>query len=408
MNAKNKSIYSWLFCSSILITVVMLACKLRLMTYADDVTFSHALEGTSLYDYLFDRYMTWSGRIVVEGLMISTITTHLFWKLMIPFCFILSSHLLWSIALKDKLDFRLGTPLIMVAMFLINSPVAGDAQWWVTGFYNYLLPVTCALFLVSVVMSPFAGLGKLLLATLLSFIATSSEQVAVLLIVAIPFVFFIEPNKRLSNSAIVVSYAAILIGSTLTLLSPGSASRFYVEASRFMPQIIEMNILQKSIIGVDRLVENISTGRNFCFLSSLIIFIAFIVKSGNNDIFSKFYITITIACFVLVLTSFSFYMRDIEFLAYTGRFQFIDFGSFKVYGCYLFYLITLISMAAGSIEGRGGEKDYRAFISLVGGSLVTIAIGLSPTSYASGERVLYVFNVCLIVYSMFTIKRILG
>jgi len=407
MNAKNNSLHSWLFISSILITTVMLACKLRLMTYADDVTFSHALEGAPLFDYLLDRYITWSGRIVIEGLMISTITTHIFWKLMIPFCFILSSHLVWSITLKNKLDFRLGTPLVMMAMLLINSPVAGDAQWWVTGFYNYLLPVTCALFLISVVMSPFAGMGKLSLALLLSFIATSSEQVAVLLIVVVPFMLFIESNKRLSNKVLVVSYVAILLGSALTLLSPGSASRFYVEASRFMPQSIEMNILQKSIIGVDRLVEHISTGRNICFSASLIVFIAFIMKSGSNDIVSKLYIALSIACFVLGLTSFSFYMRDIEFLTYAGRFQFIDFGSIKVYGCYLFYLITLISMAAGSIEDRSGEKDYRAFLSLVGGCLVTIAIGLSPTAYASGERVLYVFNVCLVVYTLFNIRRII-
>jgi uncharacterized membrane protein YfcA len=64
-------------------------------------------------------------------------------------------------------------------------------------------------------------------------------------------------------------------------------------------------------------------------------------------------------------------------------------------------------MAVGSIERNDGERDYKAFVTLMVGCLVTIAIGFSPTAYASGERVLYVFNISLILYSMFTLKRVL-
>lgn len=407
MNVQNKSIYSWLFYSSLMIVGVVIACKLKLMTYADDVTFSHALDGISLHDYLSHRYKTWSGRIVIEGIMVSTIIFHGFWKILIPFCFISSSYLVWSITLKNKIDYRLGTPLVMAAALMINAPVAGDAEWWVTGFYNYLLPMTCALFLANVLLSPAAGMRKLIAALLLSFIATSSEQIAVFLVVVMPFIFLIGADKRQGNRALAIGYITVLIGAAITLLSPGSASRFSVEAVRYMPQIAEMNILQKAIIGVDRLVENVSFGRNIVFLASSIVFIAYLCKKGKWDALSKFCLVFSVTSTVICLTSLSFYMKDIDYLTYYGKFYNVDFGSLKIYGCYLFYLITLICMAVGTIESSDGSRDYRAFITLMAGMLVTIAIGLSPTAYASGERVLYVFNVSLLLYSFFNIKRLL-
>ncbi|MEN0577689.1 DUF6056 family protein [Phytobacter palmae] len=407
MNANNKQLSSWVFYSSILAFCIIIAIKLRLMTYADDVTFSHALDNISVFDYLFQRYHTWSGRVVIEWIMVSTINFHGLWKIMIPACFVFSSYLVWGITLKDKIDFKSGTLLVMAAMLLLNDPVAGNAQWWVTGFYNYLLPMTCALFLMKVLLSSHSSLRKLSTSILLSFLATSSEQVAVVLIITTPFIYFISSEKRLSNKMLTIAYVAILAGSAVTLLSPGSVSRFAVEASRYMPQIADMNILQKALIGVDRLVENVSYGRNLCFIGAILVFLGFIYKRGANDVISKISVVFCVISFVICLTSPSFYMKDISYMTYLGKFYVIDFGSIKVYSFYLFYLLTLICMAVGSIENNDGERDYRAFITLMSGCVSTIAIGLSPTAYASGERVLYVFNVCLVLYGAFTLKRII-
>lgn len=407
MSATNKSLSNWIFYTSLSIFFVVIICKLRLMTYADDVTFSHALDNISLFDYLKHRYQTWSGRVVIEGIMVSTIVFHGFWKILIPLCFISSSYLMWAITLKSKIDYKLGTSIVMAAALMINAPVAGDAEWWVTGFYNYLLPMTCALFLANVLLSPAAGMRKLIAALLLSFIATSSEQIAVFLVVVMPFIFLIGADKRQGNRALAIGYITVLIGAAITLLSPGSASRFSVEAVRYMPQIAEMNILQKAIIGVDRLVENVSFGRNIIYLASSLIFIAYLCKKGTRDALSKTCLIFSVISTVICLTSLSFYMKDIDYLTYYGKFYNVEFGSLKVYGCYLFYLISLICMAVGSIESSDGVRDYRAFLTLMAGMLVTIAIGLSPTAYASGERVLYVFNVSLILYSLFNIKRLL-
>ncbi|QGY29756.1 DUF6056 family protein [Pantoea cypripedii] len=407
MNVNNKTFSSWLLYSSVILVFIAIACKLRLMTYADDVTFSHALDHVNLFDYLINRYKTWSGRVIIEAIMVSTITINAFWKIMIPVCFILSSYLLWSITLKERMPYQVGMPLVIFSLLIINAPVAGDAQWWVTGFYNYLLPSTCALFLLNELLSFSSKKSTFIISVLLSLIATSSEQVAVFLLVSIPFIYCIDITKRSSNRTLYCAYIVVLMGSALTLLSPGSSSRFSVEAARYMPQILDMNIFQKSILGVDRLVENVAYGRNICFIFSVFSFLAFLIKRGSRDMISKVSIIFSVAVLIASLTSLSFYMKDIDYITYYGKFYSIDFGGMKVYGCYLFYLITLVSMAVSSIEDIDGSRDYRAFITLLAGCLVTVAIGLSPTVYASGERVLYIFNISLIAYAFFNLKRII-
>lgn len=405
MNANSKPLAKWLLYSSLIIVFISLALKLRLMTHADDVTFSHALDNTNLFDYLIHRYNAWSGRVIIEAIMISTITIHAFWKIMIPLCLVFSGYFLWSITLKETISRSIGVPLAVLAILLINSSVAGNAQWWVTGFYNYLLPVTCALFLLNCFLTPATKKPLIVLSILLSFIATSSEQVAIFLIICTPFIWTINKDSRVSNKLLSVGLIAIALGSTLTLLSPGSADRFYVEASRYMPQIIDMDILQRAIIGVDRLVENIAFNRNICFIAAVISLLAFIIKKGRNDWMNKACIIIATICLIACLTSLSFYMKDLRYVTYLGKFYSIDFGSTRVYGNYFFYLLVLISMGVGSIENTEGKRDYRAFIVILSGSVVTIAIGLSPTAYASDERVLYVFNISLIAYSFFNLKR---
>lgn len=408
MNANNKPLAAWFLYSSLVILFIILASKLRLMPYGDDVMFSQALNNTSWLDYIVNRYKVWSGRIVIDAIMLPTITISAFWKTMIPLSVIFSSYFLWSITLKETVSRNIGVPLAIFAILLINAPVAGDAQWWATGFYNYLLPVTCALFLLNSFLTPSITKPLLWLSILLSFIATSSEQVAIFLIICIPFIWTVNKKNRVSNKVLSVGLIAVILGTSITLLSPGSASRFYGEAFRYMPQIIDMSIFQKAMIGVDRLIEHISLNRNICFIASVISLLAFIIKNGKNDWMNKACIIIATTCLIVCLTSLSPYMKDLRYITPLGKFYTLDFGSLRVYGYYFFYLLVLISMAAGSIENAKGERDYRGFITILAGCVVTIAIGLSPTAYASGERVLYVFNITLIAYSLFNLKRILS
>lgn len=409
MNASNEKAPPYLPFKIIIIAfMIFLSLKLRLMPYADDVFFSNALKDTSLIDYLLDRYHTWSGRLFIEAIMTLTITTHVFWRVMIPVCFALSAYFMWSISLRGQMNYKSGTLLAMALMLAMPAGVAGDAQWWVTGFYNYLLPVTCALFLVDTVAQGSTSKTRITASILGSLIATSCEQIALALPLVLTFVFLASNRESRNKKIFLLTMATILIGAAITFLSPGSQNRYYVEASRYMPQILEMNIFQKPIIGIDRIIENISTSRNILFIAALISFICYLVKAEADTTSSKICMAIASICLFSILTSSSYYMSDPRTLTYNGKFPMTRFGDYKVYLSYFFYSLTLVAMAIGALTKLNGRANHAALLTLFTGGLITIAIGLSPTAYASNERVLYMFNISLCLYTLFNIRSIIG
>lgn len=386
---------------------VVVFSRLRLMNYADDVTFSQAINNKGIIDYLHQRYFLWSGRVFIEAIMVSTIKFHIFWKVLIPASVISMSYLMWSAFMRDAVEKYSAMSISLILILCIDGGVAGDAQWWVTGFYNYLMPMVCGLFVIDRAINS-VKFKKITIVTIVisGLIATSCEQIAIsIIIVCLSLIVKDTINKR-KITPIVMITLLIFVGSAVNLLSPGSQSRFYTEAARYMPQIIDMSVWQKSIIGVDRLIENISASRNILFMLCCFVFISFKLSIQKTGIVEYMQILICSIALISVAISYSTYMNGISILNYQGKFIISPFGDYHSYIYYTVFLLALLSMAIGTICDNKGKINFDAFISISSGTIVTVAIGLSPTAYASNERVLYVFNICMIIYISCLIKRL--
>lgn len=404
-NINKKSRFIFYILATVFFVVIF--SRLRLMDHADDVVFSHALDSKGIIDYLYQRYFLWSGRVFIEAIMVSTIKYHMLWKVFIPASVILMSYLMWSAFMRDAVEKYSAMSISLILILCIDGGVAGDAQWWVTGFYNYLMPMVCGLFVIDRAINA-VKFKKITIVTIAisGLIATSCEQIAIsMIIVCISLTVKDIINKR-KITPIAMITLLIFFGSAINLLSPGSQSRFYTEAARYMPQIIDMSIWQKSIIGVDRLVENISASKNILFLACCFVFISFKLSIQKTGIVEYMQILICSIALISVAIGYSAYMNGISILSYQGKFTISPFGDYHSYIYYTVFLLALMSMAIGTICDSNGKINLDAFISILSGTIVTVAIGLSPTAYASNERVLYVFNICMIIYILCIIRRL--
>lgn len=403
MNA-NNSIIKFTFTASLVITFILISLSVSKEGFADDLYFSNALTNRSLWTFLSFRYTEWSGRFFIELLTVTTINHSLFWKIGIPLCVISSSFLLWSICLRDSVPLRPGVLLSLVLILTINQQILDEAHWWVTGFYNYLLPMTCALFVVDSNIRGKASVSRIATSSILSLIATSSEQIALgLMVVMLCLVIKRIVNKDV-NAGIAIIFAFVIIGALTTFLSPGSSNRFTIESSRFMPFIGNMSILQKATIGIDRITEFLATGINITFIMCLISFIFYVYKKINPSKTSYMVITLCIIGIAEQLIQ-GHRIYGVEFISYEGKFIFTNFSSISNYITFSFYSVLLAVMSIGSIEDNEGERDYSAALCLILGTLLTIAIGMSPTAYASSSRVLYTISICMILYTLFLFGR---
>lgn len=405
MNATNRLI-KFTFAILIIIVFVVISLSIEKESFADDIYFSNALVNRDLWTFLHFRYTEWSGRFFIELLTVTTINNDFFWKAGIPLCVIASSFLMWSICLRKSIPLMQGVLLSLFMLLTISPQVLSEAQWWVTGFYNYLLPMTCALFVVDSTLREKISFPRLAFSLCLSLIATSSEQIALgLLAIIICLIFKGIINKVAKGNAIITLVFSIA-GTMVTFLSPGSENRFKIESSRFMPTIDNMNVFQKASIGLDRMTEYLSTGMNITFILCLLTFILYVIKRCQAHIPSYIMIGLCILALIMQL-SYGNRMHGIDYISYEGKFIFSNFSSISTYVVFSFYSILLAVISIGSIEDKDGYRDYSAALCLIIGVLMTIAIGMSPTSYASSSRVFYVMSISMILHTLFVLSRTL-
>jgi hypothetical protein len=77
-------------------------------------------------------------RATLEAVMVLTIGHEWFWRISIPLTLLLLACSISRIS-TDKMSIQ-GTFLSITLLMCIPLSINTDTVWWVTGYYNYLLP----------------------------------------------------------------------------------------------------------------------------------------------------------------------------------------------------------------------------------------------------------------------------
>lgn len=354
--------------------------------YSDDFAFLAAANSDqSVLDYVLGRYNGWSGRAAIEFIMFLTIAHPLFWKLAIPSLLLFAAYATWKALLTTVIDCRRGIPLCIFLLFLMGGNIFDETVYYVTGFYNYLIPASAAIFVCAVFARPlmFSALEKIF-AFPLALIASQSEQVGVSLI-CIFFAFLLWGcREQFSYRAMLL--LVVLVGFLFLVAAPGNYVRLASEV-RYMPEFSDYSLFRKLSIGLD-------------------VYNSHYIDPGN------LYPKILAGLMLLLAVGKSFKLKGFAFcLMLLGVFQgtllfgFFDVGHVEMYSTrhvssglglwYFFsYLLTVLSLVSSIYISSFIVKDNASFgliaILFLLSFGVTLVIGLSPTAYESGERVFWV------------------
>lgn len=365
----------------------------------DDVYFSKALEHKSLIDFLHFRYLTWSGRVTLEGLLVTTINFPFFWKIMIP-----SSVIILCLSASRIIAGKINAPvsLLMLIMILSIPPLINeDAIFWVTGAYNYILPFSLAIYSMSVFFNENSSLIEKLFAIISLFICGFNEQSAFFVIlICISLIL----TKRAKISPFTISYFLISLSAFILMITaPGNYQRALSETPQWMPDFYSYSLALKLMMGIDRLNSTLSMPYNFpmLILSVLIIreylFSLAKTKAGNAGLFIIALHIVLSLCLILkpgLFGSYFFQWGKPDFL-YPDAASFV---SIKTYLSFLFtmlYFLSISYIAASRINGF--NKSIIPLISIMFGSASIMMLSFSPTVYASYFRVQFMFEIFICV-----------
>lgn len=388
----------------ILSLCVFISLSLHLFNGDDDKFFGNALQNRSLFEFLDWRYHTWTGRMMIEGLMVLTINHAWYWSIAIPLSCVITAL---SIANLAGYKSRLipATSMIIAAILLINHNVIMEAMWWVTGSYNYIQPIAAGLLSI-LIHSKCKTTGKT--AKLISFImvvfSCFNEQFSILIL--IPYVLLYTLYTK-NYSVYNISYLAIsVIVTAFSLTAPGNKARSVTETASWMPDYANLGIIEKVALGFDRLSSHISE-QNLIFTSFISILCFMAIKKGRLNLPS------VIALFILVIKASTFFVftRYSSYLNLLTHSDFLDFGSISEFVTYYPYILSLLVLFSCIQLTSIHCEDLRDLMMLVLpfilGITSVVVIGMSPTVYGSGYRILFIFNITVIFISAYLFKKII-
>ncbi|WP_432414835.1 hypothetical protein ACRHM7_13130 [Chromohalobacter israelensis] len=387
---------------------VVIARDLELMSAADDVYYLTALDNKSLWEFSLDRYQQWSGRTLLEGVMALTIRYPLFWKIAIPLCFSALCYQLWKLTLRHHLPLSKGSLVVLFIMLLMSGQVAAWGAWWVSGFYNYLLPTFLGVYALGTVLDRHRNRWfSRFLGAVAAVVACQQEQVAIALLSSLLALSGYRLLKRQSFRHAGIVFLLGLISAYFLFNAPGNTLRYHAEMS-WLPSFAEMGLWEKLLLGLDRVNAHAFDNTNRLFLLTVVVSFLAVYRERRPWPLKP------VALGVLALFGFSVLLQQIglddvtEKLGTTapiGPSNWYDYDIFLSYTLTLLVYGTLFSSSVYLADNRGQLLAYAGTLTL--SVAMTVAVAFSPTVYGSGARVFYLSDVLMVAYACLMLGRLI-
>lgn len=403
MTAKLRTGYSLIsfMCVIFIITFFFrILVSVDLLPSDDDQYFLHALDGKSIFEFLHERYLTWSGRVPIEAVMVATIGIKIVWKLLIPTSAIVLS---WAICRLSSHDVEVNKlhvcTVSLISICLIERSVFHDAALWVSGYYNYLLPISAAS--VSLVLFRKWTIPSLIAAVVLMSYSVSNEQISVLFFIFAAFLLTKSILERKLSIKEVLFILIPVISSIFWLSAPGNEVRFESEKNFFL-EFTQFNILDKISHGFATYANHSLNGSNY-LIFVLLLSIAYAswvdIKNGRKNGFIPVLIITSIMSMAFIINKIS----SIDMLFNNSTQNALTVESIGKLDTYFKYFISMI-IAITIIYFSLISGFFRCGLyCVVGGMAVVVMVGLSPAIYAERPRVFFVSDVLLSFVFMKTV-----
>lgn len=387
------------FLTSILCAFSLAFCinsfRLIKQTNGDDALFSGILEGgKSLVSVLISRYETWSARIPIEAIMISSINHMSFVRVfnsLLMILLVFSSVIFINNIIKRKTEY-IDYILCFFLLMTFQGDILNDAVFWVTGSFNYLMPVAFLSYLLTYKHSKENIFLKLTYIISLSIASYSEQLIPVILCYFIYIIASNENNKRTKFNYVLL--IVFLANAFIFICSPSNEIRYVAEVRRGFNDFYSKDIFDKICLGIYMIASYFSRVGNYTiFLLSLAISISLSLKRKTLPII----LSILIVIAALILNSGVIEPKEIS-----PETVFDTKNYILLISCLMFVCLIAVSL---SIINIGKKSIVIPFVFMLSVALIAI-LGFSPTSYTDRPRTLFITSYLIMLCTMHTANNL--
>ena len=246
------------------------------MGTGDDAWFyetSHA-DGFNLFNWLKERYDTWSSRTVIEAtLVIAVSLPNIAWRI-IDSIFMIACMVMFAkmFVKNDKYGY-----IFLSLLFLIIDYWAFVTAGWQATTINYLWPMTFMLVALYPMfkwcrneeIKPY----EYVIYTIANVYAAFSEQACVILsiIYIVVGIYAIRTSIFKVNRFYVFQVIIDVLGVVNAMLCPGNSARNISETAKWFPEYKNFSAIQKIDIGISSTIKSLFLEKNIVFLLLLFV-----------------------------------------------------------------------------------------------------------------------------------------
>ncbi|NDL61952.1 hypothetical protein GRH90_04130 [Enterobacteriales bacterium SAP-6] len=365
---------------------------------SDDLIFSQEAQHANVINWLIIRYHGWSSRTAIEFALITLINNKITWSLFNSFFIAITISCVAYITSRFSREAIISSVVfLLVLIFTLKKDVLKDGVIWMTGSFNYLWPVALSLFgfaLIKALPLVKNTMPLYIAAFVFFFLSSFSEQVvAVNLILLTTLAFIYTGNIRKIS---ICSLIATILVFVYIITCPGNKARLFLEIPRWNPDFVNTTIFDKVILGINMSFDQIFSIQP---LAWVILYASLMVCSMLKFAKITSAIMLSIILLIMALNRFSDLTHD-----YTAV---LHFNSDSVSGAIsIVRAVVVLAMAALTIfilfmSLRNNKEKYVAVFYYISSFAGTVMLGLSPTIYASSDRIFFVSSVMVSVLAAY-------
>lgn len=386
-----------------------------LILEGDDVFFQNILREKNMGEIVALRYATWTSRIIIEVIMISLLQFPFFvFKILNIGMFGL---LLYSLTkLFGKKKNRKLNWVICIALFLLPFPLFHSAGWAATCL-NYLWPLALGLWAMLPIKKVIEGKPIKIIQILLSVIAIlyacNQEQMAVVLCIVylVGMIYCLRKKKR--SKVVICLFFLTVISLIFIITCPGNEVRKWEETLHWFPEHASYSFIDKLQLGITSTMKYLVLQRNVLFIAFTFI-MGYMVYNRYRSIFYRM-----IGWFPFLGSIFvPFFAQDLVQLVpkietliknFTSRslvIQITNYTSIYYYVVLFAYLMILACILISLyLIFKNTKHQFLAIGIYIIGLGSRIAMGLSPTVFASEERTCIFFYMSFIILIILMLRK---
>lgn len=370
----------------------------------DDPFFAAATDDKAMWQFLSERYQTWTSRIVIDFLVVSLVDHLIVWKILDIIVFS-SMPVLFAKILGDT---KLVRWCSAAAILLYPFHDVGSAGW-VTTTINYLWPIW-GILLVGVLVKKVLSQEKILWYEIAAgvigcILASSHEQAAVVLFIILLLAGIWLLRKHCLKVPVYYLMLLINMASLIFILTcPGNGNRNAV-GTVDMPEFANYTLFDKAYLGLLS-IERVFIANVDIVFFMVVLLLAALVYIKTSD-YKK---TLISSLAVLILLGQS--VIKTAYPELNGLFVVPEqvtvwsYGELSAWIPMVYLAVTVASILAALFWLMEDMQEYISAVLLLGcGFAAGLVIGFTATIYVSGDRVYITLYFILLFISVYCIRR---